>query len=125
MDQGITLYHANWCGHCKQFQPVWEAMKKEYGDKGIKFESYEQTENPDIMKQNKIESFPTIQFKYGDYGAEYVGVRNPDEIMDQYTMFKEMTKDMKGGANNEYKQKYLKYKAKYLKAKEKIKKLKN
>ena len=23
----ITLYHANWCGHCVNFKPTWETMK--------------------------------------------------------------------------------------------------
>jgi|SaaInlStandDraft_4_1057021.scaffolds.fasta_scaffold10145_4 thiol-disulfide isomerase/thioredoxin len=121
MEQAIELYHADWCGHCKRFIPIWEGMKKEFGGKGISFADFEHSKNESIMKKKNIHSFPTIHFKYGEYGATYSGPRNPDDILSQYEMFKQMSTEMKGGKRgetvNNYKSKYLKYKTKYLKEK--------
>ena len=32
----ITLFHADWCGHCQQFKPVWNEIKQWCSSHGIK-----------------------------------------------------------------------------------------
>ena len=34
----ITLFHADWCGHCVNFMPTWESMRSDkQAEKNIKF----------------------------------------------------------------------------------------
>jgi hypothetical protein len=94
----ITLYYANWCGHCVTFKPEWNEIKKNIsnlsgGNKNIKIKTmeyeHEELENNDGGKKNdggkindkKIEGYPTIKIKlscggnkkeynFDDYGKE-------------------------------------------------------
>ena len=48
------------CGHCKTMMPEWNKLKSQY--KGnIKLEDYENI-NPQIMKDNGVEGYPTIRY---------------------------------------------------------------
>ena len=29
----VILFKASWCGHCKNFIPIWDSMKKKYKGK--------------------------------------------------------------------------------------------
>lgn len=69
----LTLYHANWCGHCQEFKPVWNKVKLENKNQNIKFIDLEESELdkdklPKIGRQT-IRGFPTI--KINDNGMEY------------------------------------------------------
>jgi len=51
----ITLFHANWCGHCVKFMPVWEKMKEdENATKNIDFEQYEESSIKDLPDSVRI-----------------------------------------------------------------------
>lgn len=103
----ITLYYAEWCGHCQRFKPEWERLKKTAKDKypSITVEDYEQGKNPEVMRKAGINGYPTIKVN----GKEYNGKRNAEEIL------KTALSEQKGGSRNDeyYKKKYIKYKAKY------------
>lgn len=93
----VTLYYANWCGHCVNFKPEWKTFKKsiekmnnKYKNVKIKVDEYEHSNLEKIggakINGNDIEGFPTIKIKitngkeskeydYGEYGkrdAEYM-----------------------------------------------------
>ena len=63
-EDGITFvfFHAPWCGHCKQFKPVFEKVAKELAQPGRKFTAVQS----DILQQSPhadqipIRGFPTI-----------------------------------------------------------------
>lgn len=136
----ITLYYANWCGHCQQFKGTWESIKKyidEYNTKNpdikIKYEEYEADKDVDIIKRENITGFPTIMLLIGGKRIEYHGPRTIKDIMNRLTGGSEQS----GGCNNGgcsscaistinskdddiYYQKYLKYKKKYFMLKKKI-----
>lgn len=93
----LTLYFADWCGHCKDFKENWEVLKElvkkinnEYNGVSIEINQYEDAE----IKQNKklgkingkaIEGFPTLVFRpqlndlEKDY--EYIQKRDPMTIL--------------------------------------------
>lgn len=127
----ITLFHANWCGHCRNFMPAWKEIKKWGNKNGVTVEEYESEELGKLSSKNtskvsdetvaNISGFPTIIITKN--GQEMpVNTRDATEII---KMLGNKPKNMVGGGVSEptntfydpsvdYKQKYLKYKQKYL-----------
>ena len=67
----VTLFHANWCGHCKSFMPTWQALKKIFKENNIEFAEYEDEKDEDAIKSNNIDGFPTIKIhKDGELASE-------------------------------------------------------
>jgi hypothetical protein len=126
----LTLYHADWCGHCIRFIPVWNEFLK-YVDshkltnangKPVKIEhvSYQHTRNMQdkkdnaVIEKNGIRSFPTIIVE-ADKKYEYSGPRS--SVQDILTHLKLKTAQNGGGGKDYHN--YLKYKSKYLAIKNK------
>ena len=82
MSQKITviLARANWCGHCQNFEPVYDKSKSilknhtELKNFDIKFEDYDLANN-DVKNRfmlshfdalNKVEGYPTVFVKISD-----------------------------------------------------------
>lgn len=132
----ITLYHADWCGHCQRFKPTWEKVKSlidenniKYPSNQIKYEEYEATKDDDIVRKKNIDGFPTIMTRINGMESEYKGGKDADVIMK--TLRNSMTQSggamnmQTGGArriqyggsknmNDRFYHKYLKYKQKYM-----------
>lgn len=84
----ITLYYANWCGHCTNFKPEWNNFKENISEmKGgkvkVSVKEYEhselETKGGAKINGKDIDGYPTIKIKlikgkesneydYGDYG---------------------------------------------------------
>ena len=62
----ILLYHWHDCGHCRSFMPVWDILKKKYGNIKQFYEIELSTirQAPDVFKS--ITGFPTIVAYVGD-----------------------------------------------------------
>ena len=77
----FTLFYWKDCGHCKKMMPEWAKLKSQY--KGnIKLADYESESNPDIMKQNGVQGFPTIRLlEKGKKPIEYEGPRTAQGFM--------------------------------------------
>lgn len=73
----VTLYYADWCGHCNTFKPEWEKINKNIDKIQKKFKNIKislnkysdrELDSTDIKKEggkinNKaIKGFPTIKF---------------------------------------------------------------
>jgi len=138
----ITLYHADWCGHCQRFKPEWEKVKSLITDHNatnlnnkINYTEYEATKDADIIRQGGIEGFPTIMTQINGKTSEYKGGRTADAIMSalknesvgEKNIFIQAggcskknictTKIQKGGlekTDDIFYHKYLKYKQKYM-----------
>lgn len=54
----ITLYHAEYCGHCLNFLPLWKDLQEDFKSMGVLPVDYECSKNPG--KCSKIEGLPTI-----------------------------------------------------------------
>lgn len=77
----VTLYYANWCGHCKTFKPVWDSLKPYFDKNKVEYIDYEETAFPDIIKNDKIEAFPTIMIEKNGMKYEYNGDRTVDGLV--------------------------------------------
>jgi protein disulfide-isomerase A4 len=99
----ITLYHANWCGHCKRFMPTWNALKDVFSKNNIQYEEYEDTENEIEVQNAGVEGFPTIRIT-NDTGEEYDynGDRSADGILNEVLP----NLQMGGSKLNKYKIRY-------------------
>jgi thiol-disulfide isomerase/thioredoxin len=137
----VILYHANWCGHCKDFIPEWTKLKEAFKPMGIKYKEYEADKNKIEVDRANIAGFPTIVIVADGVKQEYNKHRDFDTILkfiehikkqkgvnkeengddDDSDDSKENTNNnmrQRGGKTNFY-EKYLKYKTKYLRLKRK------
>jgi thiol-disulfide isomerase/thioredoxin len=83
----ITLFHAEWCGHCVDFKPTWEKMKVDKdANKNIEFEEYEASVLPGLPEELKkvngeeINGFPTIKINVSGKDYNYKGARSKEDI---------------------------------------------
>ena len=81
----VSLYYADWCGHCKNIKPVWnKASKKVKGDvKMVKVNCGEENEeHQSIVDKYKIEGFPTIKLlNNGKVESDYTGGRDEKDLV--------------------------------------------
>lgn len=123
----VILYHAKWCGHCKDFMSDWNKLKEAFVPIGIQYEEYEADENRDIVDKANIQGFPTIVIVTNGVQEEYHKGRDFDSILkfveskkETHSSEKEQEQEQEqigGIKNKKFYEKYLKYKAKYLKLK--------
>ena len=83
MNTKITLYHANWCGHCKNFMPQWNALTKTLKKNNIAYSDFEDTRDADVINSANIIGFPTIRITKNNKEYEYNGERNVDAILNE------------------------------------------
>jgi len=58
-DHILTLFHAEWCGHCKKMKPEWDKFKNgKYGKHCKDYESKEIT--PEMSEKYGVKGYPTI-----------------------------------------------------------------
>ena len=76
----LVLYHTNWCGHCKNFLPIWKQFVN--NNPKIKTEDIECSDNKNKNKCANIEGFPTIILFNDEKQIQYDGERTIDGLMD-------------------------------------------
>ena len=82
----FVMYYAEWCGHCKKTLPEFNKLMDNYKGKVriIAIDS-ENTDNADLIKEQKIGGYPTIRYYPSgiseDY-QEYNGERTHSGFMD-------------------------------------------
>ncbi len=82
----LTLFKAEWCGHCINFKNTWNELKEE-NKSNINFVTYDSDSNKKEIKKYGVQGFPTLILLTGDKAIEYVGPRNKDaieEFINQY-----------------------------------------
>lgn len=82
----VILYHANWCGHCKHFLPIWEKFVENNIYKNILFDNIESNDFNE-KENNLIKAFPTIIFINGTNQIQSVGEMTQDELKEKINTF--------------------------------------
>ena len=124
----ITLYHSDWCSHCKEFKPIWNQLKESLSNsninnKQIEFIEYEYPNDLVSFLKEGVEEFPTIKISKNNNSYEYKGDTTFDsikkELLDDNLITQSggfnniQTKTHKNKFEDKMKEKYLKYKKKY------------
>lgn len=86
---GMLLVHADWCGHCKHFIPVFRQISQQLNQDSITFpcvaiESEElKADDGKLSKALNIEGFPTLLFfdQSGKIIGNYDGQRDKSSIL--------------------------------------------
>merc|ERR1711934_360877 len=79
----VVKFYAPWCGHCKEFAPVYEKIAEKYSDKDdVVIAKLDSEAHAVFAKMYKVTSYPTIKvFKKSDKkGAVFEGERNEDAL---------------------------------------------
>jgi len=98
----ITLYHANWCGHCKNFIPQWNALTKFFDEHNISYDDFEDKRNSNEIQEAGIQGFPTIRINKNGNEYDYNGPRTADAIINELGI-------QLGGSNKEIQRIFIKY----------------
>jgi thiol-disulfide isomerase/thioredoxin len=129
----VILSKVEWCGHCKDFLPVFNESKnliknnKILKNVSVDFEVYDMEQDKGIFETkygelvDKVEGYPTVflaEIK-NDKLSKTVEIGHAKESEDFIklldTAYKSFSEQKGGNQEQEiYKQKYLKYKTKYL-----------
>jgi thiol-disulfide isomerase/thioredoxin len=76
----IMLFKAEWCGHCKKFQPVWNTLKQNYGNKYV-FTLYDSEKDKEEFKKWGVNSYPTIIINNKGNLLDYNGSREMEDMV--------------------------------------------
>ena len=82
---GMLLIHANWCGHCTRFKPIYETLSNKLKD-DFPLYAIEQT---DLSKDYNLQTalnfkgYPTIKYfnQRGEIIGEYTGKRDIGDML--------------------------------------------
>ena len=77
----LYLFKADWCGHCKNFMPIWKDLQKSVGNK-INFNTFDADKNKNEIKEFNIQGFPTLILIKNNTKIEYEGERDVKSITD-------------------------------------------
>ena len=76
----VVDFWAEWCGPCKAFTPVFEALSKKLEGK-IKFLKINVDENNDFASNEGVMSIPTcILYKNGEEAGRFTGAKSEREF---------------------------------------------
>jgi thiol-disulfide isomerase/thioredoxin len=68
----LKLFYANWCGHCRDFKPIFEGKITDLlYDLPVKLETIDCDDNRELAEKYNISSFPTLILEINDIPIEY------------------------------------------------------
>lgn len=79
----VTLFYANWCGHCTAFKSEWMKISKDLARyKTFNVAQVEHSKYGLIPEHLRMNAFPTIQIiRLGRPMGSFVGTRNYDNVV--------------------------------------------
>jgi thiol-disulfide isomerase/thioredoxin len=75
----LILFKTEWCGHCKNFKPVWNNIKTMYENK-YTFTEYDGDNDKKEVQNYKVKGFPTLYIRSEDIIDEYLGPRDINSL---------------------------------------------
>lgn len=75
----FVMYHAKWCGHCKDAKPIFEQLgaTQTIGGKTVDISMVEPEEEPELAEGQNIKGYPTIRlFPPSGEAVDYNGNRS-------------------------------------------------
>ena len=80
----LMLFKADWCGHCKNFIPVWNSLQQmnEFKNK-YNFITYDSDNNKEELEVYKVNEFPTLMIKKDENNLdEYKGPKEMEHMIE-------------------------------------------
>ena len=78
----LHLVKADWCGHCKHFEPIWNKLSKQFNNK-YDFVLHTEADVGNVTKKyTKIDGFPTVFLVKNSQVTKYEGMRDEESIID-------------------------------------------
>ena len=75
----LMLFKAEWCGHCRNFKPSWDALQKHLTS--VNFKTIDADEEEETLAKYGVEGFPTIMLKNKNSIIEFNGDRSIDNLV--------------------------------------------
>lgn len=79
----IVFFSMKGCGHCEEFQPIWDLFVSNYGNyEFVELKQVKYDEKPKIVKQYNVQGFPTILgLENGEKVREFSGARTYENLI--------------------------------------------
>ncbi len=79
MGYTVKDFYADWCGPCKQQDPIIEELEEKHPD--VDFEKVDVDESPDVAQEYGVRSVPTIVVERdGEVVEKFIGLTQADDI---------------------------------------------
>ncbi|KAI8826836.1 thioredoxin-like protein [Fimicolochytrium jonesii] len=81
----FVMFHAPWCGHCKQLKPVFEDLAPAMRGK-VNIGALNCDDHPKLCKRHNVRGYPTVKFlELPGTNIEYKGARSYDALKNYLT----------------------------------------
>ncbi|MFP4632544.1 MAG: thioredoxin [Halobacteriota archaeon] len=75
----VKDFHAEWCGPCKQQDPIIDELAEEHPD--VEFMKVDVDEEPDVAQEYGVRSVPTIVVERdGEVVEKFIGLTQASDI---------------------------------------------
>lgn len=87
-EPGMLLIHAEWCGHCKRFLPIYQQLNQKLNHTRVAFPLFsieDKSITPELSTSLDFQGYPTLKFvdKHGFLIEEYNGDRDMGSLLNK------------------------------------------